>query len=147
MTLNHFAISKQVYDLCNVFIAHMFLLGKVSIESGPSNAVVGADGLATFSCTLNVTGKEVLHFKVFGSTFNDRLSECQIDTTPHTHCSWPSERINMTCDYSVPYQITCNLTLSGLTESSSTQVICSSGTGVDAPSATAALGVTSEWKH
>ena len=146
-TLNHFTISKHIYNLCNVLIAHIFLLGDVSIEREPSNAVVSANELATFSCTLNVTtGKEVLNFKVFGSTFSGGLSGCQRDTS-RTHCSWPNDGINMTCDYSVPYQISCNLTLSGLSESNSTQVNCSSGTGEDAPSATAALAVRSEWKH
>ena len=133
--------------LCNVLIARIFLLGDVSIEKGPSNAVVSTNELATFSCTLNVTGNEVLQFKVFGSTFNDRLSGCEIDSTFQTHCSWPNNGIDMNCDYSVPYQISCNLILSGLTEASSTQIICSSGTGEAAPSATATLTVISEWNH
>ena len=58
--------SWQVLCLCSVLIAYIFPLGDVSIERGPSNAVVSANELATFSYTLNVTGNEVLHFEVFG---------------------------------------------------------------------------------
>ena len=111
--------------------------------------MVSAGELATFSCTLGVTGNEILQFHVFDTTINDRLSECQIDmsTNSGTVCSWPNDGINMTCDYSVPYQITCNLTLSGLTEANSTQVICSSMPGDVALFATASLAIRGEGKH
>ena len=130
---------------CIYLLPKIFLLGEVSIEKGPSNAVVSAGELATFSCTLNVTRNEMLQFEVFGTKLNDSLSECEIDmsTYSRTLCSWPSDGISMTCDYNVPYQITCNLTLSGLTKANSTRVTCSSEAG-EATLSTAALAVRSE---
>ena len=112
-------------------IVYTILLGEVSIEIQPSNAMVSARELASFSCTLNVTGNEILQFHVLDATLDDRRNGCQFDTNTYswTLCSWPSDGISMICDYSVPYQITCTLTLSGLTEASSTQVICSSMPG------------------
>ena len=111
--------------------------------------MVSPGELATFSCMLGVTGNEILQFQVFDTKLNDRLSECQIDigTNCGTVCSWPTDGITMNCDYSVPYQITCNLTLSGLTEANSTQVICSSMSGDVALFATASLAVKGEGMH
>ena len=126
--------------LFNVLLIHF--LGKVVLERGPNDAVIGAGELATFSCTVNVTGSERLQFQIFNITLDDRHNGCHFDTDTYsqTRCSWPNDGINMTCDYSVPYQITCNLTLSGLTKASSTQVICSSMSGENAVFAAAYLG-------
>ena len=68
---------------------------------------------------------------------------CHFDTVTYSQalCSWPNDGIDMTCNYSVPYQITCNLTLSGLTEASSTQVICSSALGENPVFAAANLSI------
>ena len=123
--------SNDLENAIDVIISE--IEGPVSIERGPSNAVVSANESAVFSCALNVTGNEVLQFKAFGSIFHDRCSECEIDTTSRSRCWWPNVGINMTCDYSVAYQIICNLTLSGLTEANSTRVICFSEMGEDAP--------------
>ena len=125
------------------YLAHTILLGEVFIERGPSNAVISAGELASFSCTVNVTGNERLQFQIFNITLDDRHNGCHFDTDTYsqTLCSWPNDGINMTCDYSVPYQITCNLTLSGLTEASSTQVICSSVLGDNAVFAAAYLSI------
>ena len=109
------------------------------IKAGSSDALASANGLAVFSCTLTVIGEEVLQFEVFGSTFNDRLNGCQNDALSQTTCSWPNDGINgidMLCDYSVPYQISCILLLSGVTEPCSTQVICSNATGEVDPCST-----------
>ena len=104
--------------------------------------MVSVGELANFSCTLNVTtGNEILQFAVFDIVFNDRHRACKVDKSTYAvrTCLWPDYGINMTCDYSVPYQITCGLILSGLTESISTQVICFSGPEVVPSTATLAV--------
>ena len=112
--------------------------------------MVSAGELATFSCTLNVTGNETLQFQLFHTNITDTdESGCHIDTSTYarTVCSWPSSWINMTCDYSIAYQITCVLTVGGLTIENSTQVICSTVPGEPAPFATAGLAVRSKCKE
>ena len=133
-TLNHYNFSLNKFISIH-YMAHTSLLGEASIERGPSDAVVSAGELATFSCTLNVTGNEILQFEVFDTILNDSLSGCSVNmsTNSQTLCSWSDDGINMTCDYSVPYQITCNLTLSELTTDDSTQVSCFSEPRENAP--------------
>ena len=103
------------------------LLGKVVVIKEPTDAVEH-DGKLTFSCTLNVTsGNDVLRFWVLDTEFSDRLSGCEIDKHSYskTLCSWPSIGANLTCDYSIPYQITCDLTIVNSAQVSySTQVSC-----------------------
>ena len=118
------------------YIAHLTSLGQVSIERGPVTDFVHFDEMIMYSCTSNVSGNEILQFQIYVlhaqrvqfQAFNDRLGGCQIDTSTYsqTICSWPSDGTKMICDYSVPYQITCNLTLSGLTEADSINFSCSS---------------------
>ena len=52
----------------------------------------------------------------------------------------------MTCDYGVPYQITCNMTVSASSETNSTQVMCSATPEVNGPVAVATLAVRGELK-
>ena len=114
--------------VCVSYNSGIILLGTTAIERAPVNVGVTAGELVTFSCTLNITGNEVLQFQVMGAKFADNQSGCEIDKSSYTQtvCSWPASQTNMTCDYSVPYQIMCDLTLNASSTVNSTQVTCSS---------------------
>ena len=129
---NDNSISNALIGLFSFDASSISLLGEAVIDKGPTDGVE-SDGKSTFSCTLNVTsGDDVLRFRVFGTGFTDRLSGCEIDTSSYsrTLCSWPVYGTNMTCDYSIPYQITCDLTIVNSPQvSNSGQVSCYPGKG------------------
>ena len=110
--------------------------------------MVCAEELVNFSCLVNITGNELIQFQLFDFLITDTQIGCTIDanTVYRTTCSWPSDGITMTCDYSVPYQITCNVTVSASIGTNSTQVICSTTPGVNGPVAVATLAVRGGWK-
>ena len=122
------------------------LLGEAAIDKGPSDVVIPAGWAATFACTLNVTGNEMIQFQVWNNTVNDRQNGCEIDETTYTKtvCSWPDKGMNMTCDYSIPYQITCDLTLCHSSTTKPSQITCSSPSDEGTVYHTAYLNVIDE---
>ena len=118
-------------------------LGQVAIEKGPRSLVAITGGSANFSCTLNVTGNEKLQFHVHNMELTDNQTGCEIDRNTYTRtvCSWPANRMSLTCEYSIPYQITCTLTLSELSTADSSQITCSSSSNKNNTYETAVLDV------